>query len=334
MKNKYNKIFVIGSNSFSGSNFINYTLSKSTKIIGISRSKEYRKIMLPYKFNKNLDKFKFFQLNINKHFDKILNLIDNFRPEVIVNFSAQGEVRNSWKFPEQWYTTNCLSVVKLTNAIVKKKFIKRYISISTPEVYGNIKENLVENHNYCPSTPYAASKLAGDLHLMTLFKKYNFPVIFSRSANVYGPYQQLYRIVPRTIIYLKKGKKIKLHGKGLAKRSFIHIEDVINAISQLIKTGNIGDIYHIAPRTKEISIYKLVNLICDIMGYDFKSSVKLISENYGQDLSYILNSNKIRNVVNWSEEISLEDGIKETIKWINSHWNIIKKMSHEYVHKL
>ena len=128
MKNKYNKIFVIGSNSFSGSNFINCTLSKSTKIIGISRSKEYRKIMLRYKCNKNLDKFKFFQLNINKHFDKILNLIDNFRPEVIVNFSAQGEVRNSWRVPEQWYVTNCLSVVKLTNAIVKKKnYIKRRI---------------------------------------------------------------------------------------------------------------------------------------------------------------------------------------------------------------
>ena len=275
MKYRYNKILVIGSNSFSASNFINYTLSKSTKIIGISRSKEYRKIMLPYKFNKNLDSFKFFQLNINKHFDKILNLIDNFKPEVIVNFSAQGEVRNSWRFPEQWYITNCLSVVKLTNAIVKKKFIKRYISISTPEVYGNIKKNLVENHYYYPSTPYAASKLAGDLHLMTLFKKYSFPVIFSRSANVYGPYQQLYRIIPRTIIYLKKGKKIKLHGKGLAKRSFIHINDVINAISQLIKTGNIGDAYHIAPKTKEISIYKLVNLICEIMGYDFKSSIEL-----------------------------------------------------------
>ena len=334
MKNKFTKFLVIGSNSFSGSNFINYTLSKSSKIVGISRSREYNKIMLPYKFNKNIDKFNFFQLNINKHFDKILTLIDDFKPEVIVNFSAQGEVRNSWKFPEQWYITNCLSVVRLTNAIVKKKFIKKYISISTPEVYGNIKKNLVENNYYYPSTPYAASKLAGDLHLMTLYKKYNFPVIFSRSANVYGPSQQLYRIIPRTIVYLKKGKKIKLHGKGMTNRSFIHVTDVVNAISQLIKKGKIGDIYHIAPRTKEISIYSLVNLICNIMGYDFKSSVKLISENYGQDLSYILNSNKIRNVVNWSEEISLEDGIKETIKWINSHWNIIKKMSHEYVHKL
>ena len=147
-------------------------------------------------------------------------------------------------------------------------------------------------------------------------------------------FSEFNRIIPKTILCSQTGEKLKLHGGGKSIRSFIHIEDVINAISQLIKTGNIGDIYHIAPRTKEISIYKLVNLICDIMGYDFKSSVKLVSENYGQDLSYILNSDKIRNVTNWSEKISLENGIKETINWVNTHWAIINKMPHEYIHKV
>ncbi len=328
------KILVIGSNSFTGSNFVNFALSKSIKLVGISRSNEYKEIMLSYKSNPNLNNFKFYKLDVNKHLNKILTLIDSFKPEVIINFSAQGEVRNSWKFSEQWYITNCLSVVKLTNALIKRKFVKRYISISTPEVYGGTYNKVVENNYFNPSTPYAASKLAGDLHLNTLFKKYNFPIIFSRSANVYGPHQQLYRIIPRTIICLKNRKKIKLHGKGKTRRSFIHIKDVVEAIYKMIIFGKIGEVYHIAPATKEISIYKVVSLICSIMGYDFQSSVKLISENYGQDSVYKLNSQKIRNLTDWSEQISLKNGINETIEWINFNWKIIKKMPLEYIHKI
>ena len=90
-----------------------------------------------------------------------------------------------------------------------------------------------ENHNYFPSTPYAASKAAGDLHLITLFKRYNFPVVFTRAANVYGPGQQLYRIIPRTILSCLSGKPMKLHGGGKSTRSFIHIEDVVNATLNL-----------------------------------------------------------------------------------------------------
>ena len=334
MSFKYNKILVIGSNSFTGSSYIDFALNKSCKLVGISRSSEYNKVMLPYKSNPFLDKFKFYKLDVNKHINKILEIIDSFKPEVVINFSAQGEVRNSWKFPEHWYTTNCLSIVKLTNALVKRKFIKRYISISTPEVYGTTNKRLLDSNFYNPSTPYAASKLAGDLHLNTLLKKYNFPVVFSRSANVYGPHQQLYRIIPRTIIYLKMRKKIKLHGKGESKRSFIHIKDVVEAIHRIIKFGKIGEVYHVAPKANEISIYKIVKLICNIMGYDFNLCVKLISENYGQDEVYKLNSKKIRDLNNWSEQISLKDGINETIEWVNFNWEIIKKMPLEYLHKV
>lgn len=327
------KIFVIGSNSFSGSNFINHALLNSNKIIGISRSNEYNEVFLPYKSSKNLNKFKFYKLDINKNFNKILDLIDNFKPEIIVNFSAQGEVRNSWNYSEQWYITNCLSVVNLCNALVKKRFIKKYIAISTPEVYGNTEKKITESYCFNPSTPYAASKLAGDLHLITLFKKYNFPVIFTRSANVYGPFQQLYRIIPRTIISLKKNSKIKLHGRGRSERSFIHINDAVNAIYQLISKGKNGEVYHIAPSKKNISIYSLVNYICQTMDYDFNSSVKLISENYGQDSTYMLSSKKIRSLLDWSENISLENGIKETILWITNNWKIISGMSIDYIHK-
>jgi len=224
-------------------------------------------------------------------------------------------------------------VVKLTDELRKRSYIKKYITASTPEVYGSTVENIKENHNYNPSTPYAASKLAGDLHLMTLFKRYNFPVVFTRSANVYGIHQQLYRIIPRTIIFLKLGKIIELHGKGKAKRSFIHIKDVADASLKALEIGENGHTYHISPEGNEISIYSIVEMISEMMGYNFESSVQLVDQNYGQDDMYSISSSKIRSELDWSPKITLEKGIEEMIFWIEQNWEEIREMPLEYVHK-
>jgi len=192
---------IIGSNSFTGSHLVQLCLEKGYRVIGISRSGEYPKVMLPYLYagNRSSD-FSFFRLDVNKNLKEILKICDDNEPEVIANFAAQGEVRSSWDNPSQWYETNTIAIVKLTDELRKRTYVKRYLTASTPEVYGSTSDNLKENHNYSPSTPYAASKLAGDLHLMTLYKRYKFPVIFTRSANVYGIHQQLtgdvYHIAP------------------------------------------------------------------------------------------------------------------------------------------
>lgn len=332
---EFKKIAVLGSNSFTGSSFIDYALQNTNAdIIGISRSFEYNNIFLPYLYKKARSKrFKFYQLDLNKDFNKIINLLDKIKPEIIVNYAAQGEVRSSWKWPEQWFMTNCISVVKLANALKDKQYLKRYVAISTPEVYGSTEKNLPESFTFKPSTPYAASKLAGDLFLLALFKKYNFPVVFTRSSNVYGKHQQLYRIIPRTIIYLKLGKKIELHGEGKATRSFVHASDVADAALRIIKNGENGEAYHIAPQNRELAIKEIVKLICGIMGYDFEKSVKIVKENFGQDLTYSLDSSKIRKELGWEPKIPLKEGIKETISWIEENWEEIKKQPLEYVHK-
>lgn len=328
-----NKIFVLGSNSFSASNFINHKLSKDTKIIGVSRSKEYKNFLLPYKKNKNIKNFKFYKYNINNHLKKIIDLIDDFKPNIIVNFAAQGDVRTSWLYPDQWYETNFLSHSKFTNQLIGKKFLKKYLNISTPEIYGSNINNLIENSCFDPSTPYALSKLSGDLHLNLLKKKYNFPVLFSMSANVYGPSQQLYRIIPRTIIFLMMGKKIRLHGRGKSSRSFIHIKDVVNAYSSILSKGKIGERYHISSSEGNVTIYNLVKKICKILNYNFKESVILEDENFGQDKTYKLNSSKLINNTNWKDKISIEKGIIDTKNWIESHWNTIINEELNYIHK-
>ena len=330
------KIVVLGSNSFTGSHFINYLLENTlVEVIGISRSAEYNPLLLPYRYKKeNSSRFKFLQLDVNKDFEKIVSLLDQERPEVVVNYSAQGEVRNSWKWPEQWFQTNCLAVIKLANVLAQKDYLKSYVTASTPEVYGATEENIAENFNFYPSTPYAASKLAGDLFLLTLHKKYNFPVIMTRSANVYGIHQQLYRIIPRTIIYLKLGKKIQLHGEGKAIRSFIHVRDVADATWKAINREKKGETYHLAPDNENISIKEVVKLICEMMNRDFESSVEIMSENFGQDSRYSLDCSKAKENLGWKTTISLKEGIQVMIAWIEENWEEVQKLPLDYIHKI
>ena len=326
------KIFVIGSNSFTGSHFVNKALDSNYNVIGISRSQEYNDVMLPYKLNNKKNNFSFYKLDLNKNLNKIVKLFDKENPEFVVNIAAQGEVRSSWLYPDHWFQTNCISIVNLTNELRKKNTIKKFLMVSTPEVYGNTINEVIENNNYYPSTPYAASKAAGDLHLITLLKKYNFPVVFTRTTNVYGIHQQLYRIIPRTIIYLKKGKKIDLHGNGKTVRSFLHVRDAVDGMLTILEKGEIGEIFHMSPIYNEISIENIVKMICGLMGYQFEKSVNRISDNFGQDENYKINSDKIKKNLKWSPKISFEDGIKETIKWIENNWTEINTLPHDYRH--
>lgn len=330
-----NKLVVLGSNSFTGAHFTNHILENTNcEVIGISRSPEYHPVFLPFLYNKQRpDLYTFYQLDVNKDMEKICSICDKFCPNVVVNFVAQGEVRNSWKWPEQWYQTNCMSVVRLTEHLKDKKYLKRYIAISTPEVYGATSNKIKEIHHYYPSTPYSASKLAGDLHLFALYKRYNFPVVFTRSANLYGIHQQLYRIIPRTIIHLKRGKTIDLHGRGKALRSFIHAHDVADLTYRAILKGKDGNVYHFAPDDGLRTIADVVRLICELMGYEFEKSVNLIDENFGQDSKYSLDATKAKKELGWSQQVSFEDGIMETIEWIEYNWEFIRKQPLEYVHK-
>ncbi len=329
-----NKFFVLGSNSFTGSHFVNYVLENTdSQVTGISRSKEYDPIFLPYLYRKARPKnFKFYQLDVNKDLEKIIELIDEEKPDFVVNYAAQGEVRTSWNFPEQWFQTNCMAVVKLADHLKDKKYLKRYVHISTPEIYGATGKNLIESFNYNPSTPYAASKLAGELFLNTLYKRFNFPLISTRSSNVYGMHQQLYRIIPKTIINLKLDKKIELHGRGKAARSFIHVRDVADATLKAIENDKIGKVYHLSSE-EGITIESLVRKICEKMNKDFDNSTLLIEENFGQDAVYSLDSSKARKELNWKPKISLDDGIDETIEWIEDNWEKIKNLELQYVHK-
>ena len=246
MNNNKPSFFIIGSNSFSGAQFVDYLLTTNHSVTATSRSEQPHAVFLPYSNNPNLSNFTFHQLDLNHDLQTIMKLINDLKPSYVVNFAAQSMVAQSWENPDHWYTTNTVSTIKFHDELRTCSFIKKYVHISTPEVYGNCEGLVKENTHYEPSTPYAISRAAADMSLMSFYKTYDFPVVFTRAANVYGPGQQLYRIIPRTILYFLIGRKLQLHGGGESVRSFIHINDVSEGTYNAAINGKPGSIFHLS----------------------------------------------------------------------------------------
>jgi len=327
------KILIIGSNSFAGSDFVDYLLNKKFKVYGVSRSNEIEEQHLRYKKNKNLKNFKFYKinLNLNKDINKLIQIVKKNKIQYICNFAAQGMVAESWINPQDWYNTNIVSNSILIKNLSKIK-IKKYLNFSTPEVYGNTSSLMKESNIFAPTTPYAISRSAQDFNLLAYFKTYNFPVVFTRAANIYGPHQQSYRIIPKIIISILTKKKIPIHGKGNTLRSFIYMQDVSRVLYKiLLDKKNLGQTFHISTN-KFINILDLTKLINKLMGVKYKNTYH-VNERDGKDLKYTLNSSKIRKKYSWSEKTNLEDGIINTIKWVKNNFSYLKKSSLNYNHK-
>tara|TARA_B100000674_G_scaffold499057_1_gene541355 strand:+ start:17476 stop:18504 length:1029 start_codon:yes stop_codon:yes gene_type:complete len=335
------KILVIGSNSFSGSHFVAEALRAGHPVWGVSRSKEPHTVFLPYRWIikkegaalATTENFKFQAIDLNNQMSELLELIDRVKPELVVNFAAQGMVAESWLNPTHWYRTNVVAQVALHDALRQKKFLQKYVHVTTPEVYGSTDGGWIkENNHYTPSTPYAVSRAACDMHLQSFYEAYGFPVVSTRAANVYGPGQQLYRIIPRTLLSARTGRKMELHGGGHSIRAFIHIQDVVSATLKLALEGKPGTTWHLSSQ-KSISIRKLVEHICTATGADFNALVEESEERLGKDQSYLLDSSSIRRVHGWTDQISMDEGLKETLSWVDANLSTLKTLPWSYQHK-
>jgi len=325
------KIVVIGSNSFSGASFMSFALDAGFDVAGISRSPQPDPVFFPCGLNGN--EVEFHQMDLNHDLDQIMSVIGSKKPEYVVNFAAQSMVAQSWEHPDHWFMTNTVSTIQLHDKLRKCDFLKKYVHVSTPEVYGNCAGHIKETTSYNPSTPYAVSRAAADMSLHTFFSSYNFPVVFTRAANVYGPGQQLYRIIPRTILYIKLGKKLPLHGGGTSERSFIHIKDVSDATLRIMRYASPGEIFHIATEDS-ISIRGLVGLICDLMGVRFEDHVEVSGERLGKDSAYSLDSRKVRTTLGWQDRMPLKEGIQTVIDWVEKNFDVLKQQPFDYIHKV
>ena len=321
------KVLIIGSNSFSGSHMCDFFLKKNYRVLGISRS-QINNLYLP--FNSRNRNFKFYKFDLNKDTQKIANIIKKNKPSYVLNYAAQGMVNESWFTPLDWYQTNVIANISLIEKIKKFKFIKKFLQFSTPEVYGDTNKVIYENATFNPTTPYAISRSACDYHLLKISRYFNFPVVITRTANVYGPYQRLYRIVPKTMMKIKQNKKILVHGKGLSSRSFIHIRDVCEATYKVLLSGKLGQSYHISTNSF-ITIKKLVEKINKLM--NVKSMYTFSRDRIGKDHRYHLSAKKLKNELKWLSSIKIDEGLTDTLNWINSNYKSLKKEKLVYEHK-
>jgi dTDP-glucose 4,6-dehydratase len=326
------KALVIGSNSFSGASFIDYLLGRGIEVIGVSRSQEAHRAFLPYRWSGRDSGFRFHQCDLNHDLDALMTLMRENKPGYVINFAAQSMVGESWKTPDHWFMTNVVSAVRLHDRLRQCDFLQKYVHVTTPEVYGSTDGFIREDTPFNPSTPYAVSRAAGDMSLRTYFDTYQFPVVFTRAANVYGPGQQLYRIIPRTILFIMLGRKLQLHGGGHSRRSFIHMDDVSDATWRIANSAAAGNTYHIS--TNDIvTIRELVELICKKLGARFEECVEIVGERMGKDAAYMLDSTKLRESLGWKDSVTLDAGIDQCVAWVKRHFEDLKQLPYDYQHK-
>jgi len=323
------QIAVLGSHSFSGNAYAAHILEKEN-CLTINRSPN---LLTQFDARAKSD-FQEINMvwNVNDDSTQIIKALQENGTTTIVNFAAQSMVGQSWEYPEDWYEANIVSLAKFLNRIRIETDVTKFVHFTTPEVYGSTEGWVKETFNFSPNTPYAISRAGGDWHMKALFDQFDFPVVFTRAANVYGEHQQIYRIVPKVILSALTEKKLPLQGGGKSIRSFIHISDVNNALDQVVSSGVAGETYHIS--TRELTtISDLVQRIASRLNVNFDDLVELTPERPGKDFAYQLDSEKIRNELMWSDKVTLDEGIGRTISWVKSNLSELKRMPTEYIHR-
>jgi len=329
----HKKIVVLGANSFSGQDFVDLLLdSPEYEVIGISRSAERSDLFLTYRLRQNMTRYRYVRMDMNKDMPALLDLLDSEQPTYIVNFAAQSEVAPSWIHPEHWFQTNCVALAEMINHLCQQDYLQRYLHVSSPEVYGTCVGQVFEDAPLNPSTPYATSKVAADLLLATYHKQFDFPLVSVRATNVYGARQQLFKIIPRSVIYIKLGQTIELHGGGKAVKSYIHIRDVSRGELAILEQGRLGRIYHLSP-DQGIAVRDVVRLICERMDTPFEEATAIVAERPGQDAAYVIDSSRARSELGWAPAIDIEEGLAEVVDWCEQYWDDINRQPLEYIHK-
>jgi dTDP-glucose 4,6-dehydratase len=332
------KLLVTGGLGFIGSNFIRYWLKKHPKdqILNLD------KVTYAANFNSTLD----IESNLNYGFvrgdicdPKLVDDIMKQGIDCIVHFAAESHVDRSIDDPSLFIRSNVLGTHVLLSAALKYK-VKRFHHVSTDEVFGSIPLNSNKQFNedspYDPSSPYSASKAGSDHLVRSFFKTFNLPITISNCSNNYGPYQHPEKMIPRTVTNLLVGDKVKVYGKGLNFRDWLHVEDHCRAIELILLKGKLGETYCVGGLKKGTSNIQLVKLILKIMGKSEKDDMEFVADRPAHD-NYAVNWSKIKKELGWEPKYDLESGIDQTITWYteNQKWyKETKKEAEEFYKKL
>jgi len=307
------KLLITGGAGFIGSNFVRYWLKAhpEDRIINLDA--------LSYAGNidnlsgiKEGEKYTFLKGNIGDRnlLEKVIEDID-----VVVNFAAETHVDRSLKDSAVFFNNNVVAASVLYEASMKKK-VKKFIQISTDEVFGELPEDgnskFDENSRYNPQNPYSVSKAAADFLALSFNKAYGFPVIITHSGNNYGPCQYPEKFIPLAITNALADKKIPVYGDGKQVRNWIYVEDNVRAIEKIIIHGKIGERYCIGG--EELQNIEVLAIILDALGKN-RDLIEFVRDRPGHDRRYSINCSKIEREFEWKAAYNFKEGIIKTINW-------------------
>lgn len=321
---------VTGGAGFIGSNYIEYMLGKygkDIKIINVDLL-TYAGNLENLKSVENSENYQFIKADICDK-NQIEDIFNQNSIDYVIHFAAESHVDRSIKNPEVFVQTNVLGTIVLLNATKKawkteNGFIKdkKYVQVSTDEVYGSLGEDgfFTENTPLDPHSPYSASKASADMLVKSYFDTYNMPVNITRCSNNYGPYQFPEKLIPLMINNALSDKPLPVYGTGKNVRDWLYVEDHAKAIDMVTQNGKLGEIYNIGGHNEKQNI-DIVNIILEQLNKS-KDLIKYVEDRKGHDKRYAIDPTKIKNDLGWYPETCFADGIKKTIEWYlqNQEW--------------
>lgn len=310
-------ILVTGGAGFMGSNFVRFMVNKYPQYNFINYDKlTYAGDLKNLEDIKDKKNYKFVEADVC-NFELLVKLLKDI--DCVIHLAAESHVDNSignsliFTMSNTYGTHVLLEAARLSN-------VKRFVHVSTDEVYGDIKEgSFKESSMLNPNNPYSASKAGAEMIVRSYYKTYKMPIVMVRGNNVFGPYQYPEKIIPAFITRLLENKKVPLHGDGSNIRTYIYVDDFSNALDIAFNKGNAGEIYNIGT-SDERSNLDITKLILNKLGKD-ESFIDFVKDRPFNDKRYSIDTSKIRSL-GWKQQHSFEDGLDKTINWYkkNKEW--------------
>ncbi|MFZ5435625.1 MAG: dTDP-glucose 4,6-dehydratase [Bacillota bacterium] len=325
------KLLITGGAGFIGSNFIRYILREHPEWQVVNLDKlTYAGNLANLKDVEDNPRYRFVRGDIADR-GLVERLFHEEKFDGVVNFAAESHVDRSILDSSPFIETNVKGVQVLLEAAREFK-IKKFVQISTDEVYGSLGPDdppFTEESPLLPNSPYSASKAAADLLCRAYHKTYQLPVVITRSSNNYGPYQFPEKLIPLMITNALEEKPLPVYGDGQNVRDWLFVEDNCRAIALVIEKGKPGEIYNIGGGEEKRNI-DVVKAILRLLGKP-ESLITFVKDRPGHDQRYALNTDKMLRELGWQPAVSFEDGLARTVKWYLANrpwWEDIRTGTH------
>jgi len=323
------KLLVTGGAGFIGSNFIRYWIKNhpDDEIVNFDKLTYAGNLENLKDIEKNQN-YSFFHGDISNT-EQVTNAMDGVG--TVVNFAAETHVDRSILKPAPFVMTNIVGTQVLLDCALKFK-IKRFMHISTDEVFGSLKledkSKFNERTNYNPTSPYSASKAGSDHLVRSYYFTYGLPINISNCSNNFGPYQFPEKLISLAITNILEGKKVPIYGDGLYIRDWLYVEDHCRAIDLILQKGKIGETYCIGGLTEDINNLSVIKKILNILGKD-ESFIEYVKDRPGHDRKYSIDWSKIKNELGWNPLHSFDEWLDYTINWYKENQNWSKSVKNK-----